>query len=320
MTPLEAVAAKLASEPHLWWGHTLEHAWVVLDRQDARNEGESRHLIRCRDWSVVEVSRVDFSSDRFVWFKNYIGRLPDDQSQEACSQLLRLRGEFAPKAEGFRVTKAALERQSRETERQERRLTMDQECQQTTAALQARLTRMPKHTELLEACSGTELTYEELLNTAEWHARRIQVLVRDRYECQHCGCEGTGVDNHVLQIHHRYYVINKLPWDYPDDALMTLCKECHTKLHEAGHVLVYEEVEGKLVRRKLKPCIRCLGAGFFPQWEHIEAGICFRCRGARFDVEVYVKEEANSAEQNATADRGRSTAFQSSRLSSGPGC
>ena len=73
---------------------------------------------------------------------------------------------------------------------------------------------------------------------------------------------------------------------------MTLCKACHTKLHEAGRVLVYEEVDGKLVRRKLKPCIRCLGAGFFPQWEHIEAGICFRCHGARFDVEVYVNEEA----------------------------
>jgi DnaJ-class molecular chaperone len=28
-------------------------------------------------------------------------------------------------------------------------------------------------------------------------------------------------------------------------------------------------------------CIRCNGTGYLPQFMHVEAGVCFRCRGKR---------------------------------------
>ena len=35
-----------------------------------------------------------------------------------------------------------------------------------------------------------------------------------------------------LHIHHKYYQKEKLPWQYPNDALITLCWECHENLHK----------------------------------------------------------------------------------------
>jgi hypothetical protein len=90
----QAVAAELASEPSLWWGHQAEHGWVVLDRQDGRNQGNSRHLIRCRDWASLEVSRAEFASEQFTWFKNHLAALPHTQAPQACEQLLAYRRAF----------------------------------------------------------------------------------------------------------------------------------------------------------------------------------------------------------------------------------
>jgi hypothetical protein len=117
VTSLDAVADELAREPRLWWGYTHEQGWVVLDRDDARNEGESRHLVRCRDWVQFEVSREDFSSDRFKGFKRFIGALPEGQASQASTQLLCLRREFLSRAAGFRVTGAELKRRRGEAER-----------------------------------------------------------------------------------------------------------------------------------------------------------------------------------------------------------
>jgi 5-methylcytosine-specific restriction endonuclease McrA len=34
-----------------------------------------------------------------------------------------------------------------------------------------------------------------------------------------------------FHIHHKYYVANREPWEYPDDALITLCSYCHEWIH-----------------------------------------------------------------------------------------
>jgi hypothetical protein len=117
MRLLDAITEELAQEPQLWWGHTDEHGWVVLDRADVRNEGESRHLVRCRDWAQFEVSRRGFSSDQFKGFKSFICALPEDQAREACGQLLGFRREFMTRAAGLRVTRAELEGRQREAAR-----------------------------------------------------------------------------------------------------------------------------------------------------------------------------------------------------------
>jgi hypothetical protein len=33
----------------------------------------------------------------------------------------------------------------------------------------------------------------------------------------------------------------------------------------------------------LTPCLKCFGAGAFPEYNHIQNGICFRCNGAKYE-------------------------------------
>lgn len=84
-----------------------------------------------------------------------------------------------------------------------------------------------------------------------------------------------------LNVHHKYYQTGKEPWDYPDDALITYCSKCH----EAEHAQVeidWKDETGNLIQ-KLNPCSRCHSVGYFPEYQHINNGICFRCNGARYE-------------------------------------
>lgn len=75
--------------------------------------------------------------------------------------------------------------------------------------------------------SSKKTRYRQLLSTFEWHERRNSILARDNYTCQHC--EQQKPD---LNVHHRYYIANRLPWDYLDNALVTLCVDCHEQAHQ----------------------------------------------------------------------------------------
>ena len=78
----------------------------------------------------------------------------------------------------------------------------------------------------------------------------------------------------VLHVHHRYYREGWYPWEYPDDALTTLCWKCHETLHN-NVTVKYLDKDGN-EKSGLTPCSRCYGAGWFPEYKHIEAGVCFR--------------------------------------------
>lgn len=41
------------------------------------------------------------------------------------------------------------------------------------------------------------------------------------------------------------------------------------------------QVDGFTQITKSIPCSRCGGSGYFPQYSHIEGGICFKCRGKK---------------------------------------
>lgn len=80
--------------------------------------------------------------------------------------------------------------------------------------------------------------YDKLLNTTEWKAKRLKILLRDGYRCRYCNSTNN------LDIHHLYY--NKYPngklvkpWDYPDSALITLCRTCHKMWHETHTAKCY---------------------------------------------------------------------------------
>lgn len=84
-----------------------------------------------------------------------------------------------------------------------------------------------------------------------------------------------------LHIHHKYYQNGLHAWEYPDNALITLCWFCHEKLHPMQEIEIRDE-NGKKISTK-KPCKRCFGAGYFPEFNHVHNGICFRCNGNKFE-------------------------------------
>jgi hypothetical protein len=66
------------------------------------------------------------------------------------------------------------------------------------------------------------ISYKEQLKLPKWQMRRLKILERDGCACQYCGDTET-----ELHIHHEYYEYGKKVWEYPDEALKTLCKVCH---------------------------------------------------------------------------------------------
>jgi len=66
--------------------------------------------------------------------------------------------------------------------------------------------------------------YGEKLKDPRWQKKRLKILVRDEWTCQVCFD-----DKSSLSVHHCYYEKGKDPWDYPDEALVTLCEDCHSE-------------------------------------------------------------------------------------------
>lgn len=72
----------------------------------------------------------------------------------------------------------------------------------------------------------TKNEYSEQLKDERWRTLRLEVLKRDKYECQLCMSKTTN-----LCVHHKKYVNNKKAWEYPLNYLITLCDKCHNKIH-----------------------------------------------------------------------------------------
>jgi len=93
--------------------------------------------------------------------------------------------------------------------------------------------------------------------------------------------ELTWLELRNLHIHHKYYQQGKLAWEYPNEALTTLCWHCHEELHKSTTVPFLDEAGNNI--GEMTPCSRCFGAGIFPEYNHVQDGICFKCNGNRYD-------------------------------------
>lgn len=69
------------------------------------------------------------------------------------------------------------------------------------------------------------MNYKDQLKTPEWKAKRDAIVERDLHKCVRCDAKKS------LQVHHLYYNLSCNAWEYPDTALITLCKSCHEKEH-----------------------------------------------------------------------------------------
>lgn len=75
-------------------------------------------------------------------------------------------------------------------------------------------------------------SYWEQLRDPRWQRRRLEIQNRDDWSCLDCG-----ETSRTLNVHHGYYLKGAAPWEYPDDALMTLCEKCHEERTRFGLLL-----------------------------------------------------------------------------------
>jgi hypothetical protein len=138
------------------------------------------------------------------------------------------------------------------------------------------------------------IPYFELLRTNEWKEKRLKIIQRDNIKCQGPNClippdfgkpdafGGVAFNpKFVLHVHHKYYVNDWLPWQFPDDALITLCATCHQTLHDNVQVSVYKQIgENNFVNiDNFVKCSKCSGSGYLHEYNHVQSGICFDCDG-----------------------------------------
>jgi HNH endonuclease len=74
---------------------------------------------------------------------------------------------------------------------------------------------------------ATKLSYGEQLKHPNWQRRRLEMLSAAEFECQSCGDK-----EKMLHVHHRRYFKGRMAWEYTDDELQVLCKDCHAEQHD----------------------------------------------------------------------------------------
>lgn len=87
--------------------------------------------------------------------------------------------------------------------------------------------------------------YNVLLQRKEWKSKRLSIIKRDGRVCAECG------STNVLQVHHLYYYKERiLPWLYPNDCYVTLCRVCHQAWHEKNSIVIKNKPTKK---KQIKP-------------------------------------------------------------------
>lgn len=76
------------------------------------------------------------------------------------------------------------------------------------------------------------MTYAEKLQNPKWQEKRLRIMDRDKFQCQTCGSQSKN-----LNVHHRFYIKGREPWEYGDETLETLCRDCHEIVSKAQEYL-----------------------------------------------------------------------------------
>jgi len=70
-------------------------------------------------------------------------------------------------------------------------------------------------------------SYADQYKDPRWQKKRLEILDRDEFQCQHCGDSKS-----QLHVHHRVYEYGRDVWDYDNDLLVTYCNSCHQYAHQ----------------------------------------------------------------------------------------
>lgn len=93
------------------------------------------------------------------------------------------------------------------------------------------------------------LPYEQRINTEAYRKARMQAIVRDNFTCQLEGCGETRL--HLLTAHH--LLPREQGGTHALDNLLTVCEDCHTRIHNVAGMVELVRVRYQTVGRK---CIR----------------------------------------------------------------
>lgn len=74
----------------------------------------------------------------------------------------------------------------------------------------------------LKTASVDRRSYFEKLRDPRWQRRKNEKLIAANYCCEFCGD-----DRSNLQVHHRWYLKNREPWEYTNEQLEVLCEKHH---------------------------------------------------------------------------------------------
>nr|DAL38850.1 MAG TPA_asm: NinG recombination protein [Caudoviricetes sp.] len=66
-------------------------------------------------------------------------------------------------------------------------------------------------------------------NSPRWKRKRLQILKRDGYMCQHCKRYGKAVP--ATTVHHIQHADEYPEMAFADKNLISLCEGCHNKQH-----------------------------------------------------------------------------------------
>jgi hypothetical protein len=165
-----------------------------------------------------------------------------------------------------------------------------------------------KYSDLLLELPNSLITYQDLLSTEEWRNFRNNIVKSALFICKCCNkrqtenaweVNGNGsvgpvyvyrdifgdaqyTGDHIrLNVHHKYYVKDQLPWEYPESALISVCAICHQKIHENEAIPVYASVLLKDLE-DVDYCTICEGSGYRDKYHYYLNGICFHCDGQGF--------------------------------------
>jgi hypothetical protein len=73
----------------------------------------------------------------------------------------------------------------------------------------------------------------------------------------------------------------KHSWLLSQNELQAVRSPCHLELHR-NQKIPHLDINGNEIGL-LTPCYRCAGAGEFPEFYHVEEGVCFTCHGAKYE-------------------------------------
>lgn len=68
-------------------------------------------------------------------------------------------------------------------------------------------------------------SFSEQYKNPKWQKKRLKILERDNYQCQHCD-----ESELTLQVHHLSYPKGINIWECKDENLITLCEPCHRRV------------------------------------------------------------------------------------------